>query len=263
MIKFARNRVVIMKPIFKWFSLVILYIFFLAACSSVTTDPSETYKGESPQQIFKTGKESLQEKSYSEAIKRFEALDIQYPYGEETERAQLYLIYAYYMKEDYPLSSAAAERFIRLHPLNPFVDYAYYMRGIADFYQNMGVLERLFSVDLATRDITQIQKSYHDFSLLTTRFPASRYTPSGHQYMVYLRNVLADQELHIAQFYYDRKAYIAAVDRASSVVAHYQGAPKVIDALILLTKSYQQLGLNKEAQEALLVLRYNYPNINV
>lgn len=247
-----------------WLSLlmIVLVTGLLSACVS-TISPSDAYKGESAAQIYQRGKEAMEERNYSEAIKRFEALEVQYPYGEETEQGQLYIIYAYYMKEEYALSAAAADRFIRLHPTNPNVDYAYYMRGVANYYQNLGLLERFFAIDLAKRDLAQIKKSYVDFTELTTRFPNSRYAPAAHQYMVYLRNVLADHELHIAEYYYERKAYMAAANRASDVVAHYQGAPAVVDALVLMAKSYHQLKLTKLEQDTLLVLRYNYPNIVV
>lgn len=233
-------------------------MFFLAACST-TPGASEAYKDETPQQIYQHGKTALQDKSYTESIKRFEALDVQYPFGTETENAQLYLIYAYYMKEDYAMSVSAADRFIRLHPTNPHVDYAYYVRGIADYYQNLGIIERLFKIDLATRDLTQIEKSYNDFDELTTRFPRSYYTPPANQYMVYLRNLMADHELEIAQYYYDRKAYLAAANRASNVVAHYEGAPAVTHALVLMVYAYHQLGATQSEKEALAVLRYNDP----
>lgn len=235
---------------------------FLAACSTAT-DPADMYAGEPPAQIFKVGKSSLQDKGYNEAIKRFEALDVQYPFDRVTDDAQLYLIYAYYMKEEYTMAVAAADRYIRLHPVSPNVDYAFYMRGVANYYQNLGIIERLFAIDLATRDLTQIQQSYNDFSVLVARFPNSRYTPSAHQYMIYLRNVMAAHELHIAQYYYSRKAYVAAASRASDLVAHYQGAPTVVDALVLMAKSYHQLHMTKLEQDTLAVLHYNYPNVSV
>jgi outer membrane protein assembly factor BamD len=150
-----------------------------------------------------------------------------------------------------------------LHPAYEHVDYAYFMRGMSDFYKNMGILERVFTVDLSTRDLTQIRKSYFDFSELTEHFPNSVYTPPAHQYMIYLRNLLASHALDTAQFYYDRKAYLAAANRASNVVAHYEGAPAVGDALALMAKSYHKLGMKKEEQDALLVLKYNYPNRTV
>lgn len=241
---------------------ILALVALLSACAA-TTDPSEAYKGESPQEIYHKGKEALQDKSYAEAIKRFEALDVQYPLGAETESAQFYLIYAYYMKEEYALSAAAADRFIRLHPDYPHVDYAYYMRGMANYYQNLGFIERIFAVDLATRDLTQIRKSYYDFSALTQRFPGSQYAPAAHQYMIYLRNILADHELHVAEYYYNRKAYVAAANRASNLVAHYQGAPAVEQGLVVMAKSYHALGMQRNEDEALRVLRYNYPNAKV
>ena len=234
----------------------------LASCSA-TTEPSEAYKNETPQQIYQRGKSSLQDKGYSEAVKRFEALDVQYPFDADTENAQLYLIYAYYMKEDYPLASAEADRFIRIHPTNPHIDYAYYMRGLSNYYQNLGFFERFFMVDLATRDTSQLQKAYVDFNQLIHRFPNSRYVPSAHQYLIYLRNILAAHEEQVAEYYYQRKAYVASANRAADVVAHYQGAPAVKDALILMVKSYHQIGETKLEQDALTVLKYNYPNAMV
>jgi outer membrane protein assembly factor BamD len=231
------------------------------ACST-TADLSEAYKGETPKDIYAKGRAALQDKSYNEAVKRFEALDIQYPFGVETENAQLYLIYAYYMKEDYTLASGAAERFIRLHPTNRHVDYAYYMRGLSDYYQNLGIIERLFTVDLATRDLTQIQKSYQDFNELIFRFPSSPYVPSAHQYLIYLRNMLANHELQTAEYYYNRKAYVAAANRGSGVVAHFQGSDAVLGALTLMAKSYHQLGEKQLEQDTLRILKYNYPNIH-
>ena len=236
--------------------IVIPMTFFLFACGT-TIGPSEAYKDETPKQIYDRGKSALQSKNYSEAIKRFEALDVQYPFGVETEEAQFYLIYAYYMKDEYPLAVAEADRFIRMHPTNPHIDYAYYLRGLSHYYQNMGTLERFFATDLATRDLVQIQQSYRDFSELVFRFPNSEYTPAAHQYMVYLRNLLANHELQVAQYYYDRKAYIAALNRASSLVAHYQGAPAVIEGLKIMAKSYHELGLLRQEQDTIRVLQYN------
>jgi outer membrane protein assembly factor BamD len=237
-------------------------MLFLSACAT-STDPADAYKGESSHQIYVRGVEALKDRSYTEATKRFEALDVQYPFGQETESAQLYLIYSYYMKEEYTLAVTAADRYIRLHPTGPHVDYAYYMRGVSNYYQNMGAIEKMFAIDLATRDLTQMQKSYADFNELVTRFPRSQYAPAAHQYMVYLRNVMADHELHIAQYYYNRRAYVAAADRASDLVAHYQGAPTVVDGLVLMVKAYHQLHETKLEQDALAVLRYNYPNVSV
>ena len=238
--------------------LIALIALWLSACST-TKDASEAYQNETPNQIYSEGVKALRKGDYSEATKRFEALEVQYPLGNNTETSQLYIIYAYYNKEEYVMASAAADRFIRTYSANPYVDYAYYMRGLADFYQNMGFLERAFSIDLAERDLTPIKKTYTDFSELTERFPESPYTPAAHQYLVYLRNILAKHELNIANYYYIRKAYVASANRASEVVKHYQGAEYIPDALVLMVKSYRQLHLELPEQQAMAVLEYNFP----
>ncbi len=231
----------------------------LSACSTVT-DPAETYKGETPQHIFAQGEVSLRDKNYSEAVKRFEALEVQYPLESYTQTAELHIIYAYYMNGDYASAQASADRFIHSYPTSPHIDYAYYMLGLSNYYQNLGVFERVFTVDLATRDLAQVKKSFDDFSTVVHSYPNSAYAPASHQYMVYLRNVMADHELQVAQYYFSRKAYVAAANRASDVVKGYQGAPVVPDALVLMIKSYRALHLKQSEDEATRVLRYNYPN---
>jgi outer membrane protein assembly factor BamD len=134
------------------------------------------------------------------------------------------------------------------------------MLGLANYYQNLGLFERIFAVDLATRDTTQIKRSYIDFSQVVTLYPSSQYAPAAYQYMIYLRNTLANHELEVAQFYFSRQAYVAAANRASVIVRNYQGAPVVPDALVLMVKSYRVLHLVADEKETLDVLQYNYPN---
>ncbi len=231
----------------------------LAGCSS-TVDPAEAYKGESAQQIFQKGETALRDKSYSEAIKRFEALDAQYPYEANTETAQLHIIYAYYMTGDYASAEAAADRYVHAYPTSPHADYAYYMRGLSNYFQNMGVFEKLFAVDFATRDLSQVKKSYADFAQVVQLYPNGYYAPSAHQYMIYLRNILANHELEVAQYYYSHAAYVAAADRANNVVRQFQGAPAVPKALVIMVKSYRYLHVTKAENDAMQVLQYNYPN---
>lgn len=226
---------------------------------STTNDPAEAYKGETADQIFNRGEEALRDKNYQEAVKRFEALDVQYPYSRHTEIAELHMIYAYYMTSDYASTESAAERFIHAHPMSPHNDYAYYLSGLSNYYQNMGVFERLFAVDFATRDLSQIKKSYANFAEIVRAYPTSHYAPAARQYMVYLRNVLADHELEVAEYYYDRRAYVAAANRANIVVRHYEESPAVPKALVLMVKSYRKLHLVENEKETLDVLEYNYP----
>ncbi len=240
-------------------SAILLSFLVVSACSS-TTDPAEAYKGETADQIYQGGESALRDKNYTEAIKRFEALDVQYPFGRDTETAELHIIYAYYMNSDYVSAEAAADRYIHSHPTSPNADYAYYMKGLSDFYQNLGVFERIFSVDYSTRDLTQVKKSYNDFAQLINQYPRSYYAPAAHQYMIYLRNVLANHQFEVAHFYYDREAYVASANRAGTVVQNYQGSPRVPDALVMMAKSYHQLQMRAQEEEVIRVLQYNYPN---
>ncbi len=241
------------------FSIFTLLTSFMTACST-TTDPADAYKGETATQIFQGGEDALRDRSYAEATKRFEALDVQYPFGRDTETAQLHIIYAYYKNSDYLSAETAADRFIHTHPTSAHVDYAYYMRGLANYYQNLGVFERLFSVDYATRDLTQVKKSFNDFSQLEQQFPQSPYASAAHQYMIYLRDVLANHQLEVAQFYFNRQAYVAAANRAGVVVENYQGAAVVPDALVMMAKSYHQLHQTQLEAQTIQVIQYNYPN---
>lgn len=237
-------------------------VFTLASCST-TFDPAVAYKNETSTQIFDQGEKNLRDKSYSNAIKRFEALDVQYPFGHETETAQLHLIYAYYMSSDYPSAEAAATRFIHAHPTNPHLAYVYYLRGLSSFYQNLGVFERLFAIDLATRDLSQVQQAYGDFQTIVETYPHSPYAAAAYQYTVYLRNLLANHEYEVAQYYFSRHAYIAAANRANNVVQHYQGAPAVPKALILMARSYRAMHLVQNEQDVMRILEINYPNSNI
>ncbi len=247
------------SSVFHLLFLFTVLLFVLAGCSTAT-DPAEMYKGESGEQIFRKGEEALRKKDYSEAIKRFEALDAQYPFGRNAQVAQLHIIYAYYMKDEFLSAETAADRYIHTYPASPHVDYAYFMRGLSNYYQNLGILERAFSVNYATRDLTQIKKSYNDFAQLARGFPNSRYAPAARQYMIYLRNILANHQMHVAEYYYSRQAYVASANRANMLVRHYQGSPDMPAALVMMVKSYRHLHLDQNARDALRVLNYNYPN---
>lgn len=231
----------------------------LASCAS-KIGPAEAYKGETPRQIFEAGEQDMVKGDYTEAIKRFEALDVQYPVEAEAELAEVHLIYAYYRKEEYQMAVAAADRFIRVHPMSQYTDYAYLMKGLSDYYQNQGALDRIFAVDLAKRDVAPVKKAYADFSMIVERFPNSRYAPAAYQYMIYYRNLLARHQLQLAQFYYERKAYVATINRAELVIKHYEGSPSVPQALVLMKKSYRELHYTKQENEMLALLEYNYPN---
>ncbi|WP_245756782.1 outer membrane protein assembly factor BamD [Candidatus Rickettsiella isopodorum] len=245
--------------IFK-FILVSFILAMLSACASHSNDPFIAFKGQTVNQIYQNAKESLLDRNFSQAIKSYEALDVLYPFNRYAEKAQLELIYAYYKDGDAPSAKAAAERFIHLYPHSQHIDYAYYMQAMADMDQDRGWYLRYVPIDLSLRDPGTMRLGYQEFAELIRLFPDSRYVPDARQRMIYLRNLFASYELHIADYYFHRKAYVAAANRANEIIQRYQGAPEVKKALIIMIKSYRILGLEGLASQSLAVFRLNYPD---
>jgi outer membrane protein assembly factor BamD len=241
---------------------VVACVLMLTACASdkVVQDPAAKFKGLPEKSIYQGAERSLLEGDFPSAIKGFEALDALYPFGQYAQKAQLDSIYAYYETGDVPSTLATADHYIHLYPMGKHVDYAYYMRGIAEFYENHGPLETYFPVDYSQRDVTPLRQAFLDFSRLVYRFPHSVYTPDARLRMVYIRNILAQHELEIAHFYYERMAYVAAANRANDVVDHFQQSRAIPGALVLMAESYIKLKDKPSAIRSLTVLRTNFPN---
>lgn len=235
-------------------------IFMLAGCST-EFDPADAYKNLSAKEIYEQGKKNLDDGYYADATQYFETYDARYPFGDDIDQVQLNIIYTYYKKNETGSSLAAADRFIHLHPISDHVDYAYYMRGLSNYISNIGMLEKYLPIDLSSRDLTSAKKSFLDFSELVHRFPKSKYTPDAKQHMVFLRNVLATHEYEVALFYFKHEAYVASADRANDIIRHYQGAPIVPQAMVLMIKSYHKLGLEELAMQATKVLELNVSKI--
>ena len=236
--------------------LSILSLLLLSACASMETDETASWTVE---QFYQTAKEALDDGDYATAIDYYTRLEARYPYGRYAQQAQLETIYAHY-KDNEPASAvAAADRFIKLHPRHPSVDYAYYLRGLATYDQGEGALERLFPQDRAQRDPASLRESFNYFKELVTRFPNSRYTPDAIQRMTELRNNLARHELVAADYYLRRGSYLAAVNRAKYVLENYQRSTAVPDALVMMVKAYRLMGLEDLANDALRVLELNHP----
>lgn len=232
----------------------------IAGCSSTTKDPAVIYQNQSEAQIFHEGEISLAKGRYAVAVQQFEALDALYPFGPNDEQAELDLMYVYYQTEDMASAAATANRFIRLYPRSEHADYAYYMKGLADFNQNRGWLQRFFPTDLAQRDPGTTKQAFDDFNHLLQYFPDSVYAPDARQRMVYLRNLFAQYEVEVGQYYFNRGAYVAAANRGAYVLQHYQGTLAVQNALGLMAQSYRNMGMNDLAVQTLQTLAINYPN---
>lgn len=232
----------------------------LMSCSKAQQDPYRDYRKYTSAQLFYNGEYALYKENYEKAVKNLEALDAIYPFGPDSQQAQLDIIYAYHLDNDDASAVAAADRYVRLYPRGEHVDYAYYMRGLIGFSEGLTWLQRLSNVDPAPRDISSLRQSYGAFSMLSQYFPDSTYTPNAELRMRYIRNLMARRELIIANFYMQRKAYVAAINRASYVIEHYQGSPQVIDALGVMVKAYRALGLTKLANQSYDLLASNYPD---
>lgn len=243
----------------------ILKIFFacllltsLVACKS--EDPGAiAFKNYTAKQLLSEGEQALEKHNYSDAIKRFEALDALYPFDPEAQQGQIDAIYAYYQSDDYPSTLAAADRYIHLYPGGDHTDYAYYMKGLVNFERDRNWMQKLYSSNPQQLDLSNLHQSFVDFNELIKLFPNSIYVKDAQKRMYYIRNLFAEHELTIAKFYYERKAYIAAANRASEIVRHYEGTPQVVAALKIMVNSYRALGAEKQANDALRVLQTNFP----
>lgn len=243
--------------------IVCVFISILVnGCATQDRSPSEIYKGHTAEQLYKGAEHALVQGNYKSAIQYYQALDALYPFGIYGERAHLHILYAYHMDKDEASAEAAALRFIRLYPRSPYVDYAYYMKGITNFEPSKATLWSFIPVDESKRALGEAQKSYRDFATLVHQFPNSIYTSDARQRMVYLRNLMAAYEYHVALFYFEHKAYVAAINRAETVFHDYFQAPAVIPALGIMAQSYGALGLPEQKEMALSLLALNFPDSN-
>ncbi|MES2365257.1 MAG: outer membrane protein assembly factor BamD [Pseudomonadota bacterium] len=240
-------------------SLLVLLVVLLAGCGLLPKTVDET-QGWSAQRLYSEAKDQLNSGGYEKAIKYFETLEARYPYGRYAQQAQLEVAYAYY-KDNEPASAiAACDRFIKLHPEHPNVDYAYYLRGLANFTEDQGLLGRIGDQDMTDRDPKAAGESFDSFQQLVTRFPNSKYAPDALARMKYLVDALASHEVHVALYYYKRGAYVAASNRAQYAIEHYPNSPAIEQALAILVKSYDKMGINDLRDDALRVLQKNFPN---
>ena len=223
-------------------------------------DEDEEVAETSEQVLYRSAQSSLRSGNYTSAIAKLDALETRFPFGSYAEQAQLELIYAQFMAYDQDAAIRAADRFIRLHPQHANVDYAYYLRGLAQFESGRGYIDRIAAAEVANRDMSTVEAAFADFNQLVLRYPNSSYAPDAQQRMIYLRNLLAEAELAIADFYMRRGGFIAAANRARYVVENYPGAPATPDALVIIIEANHRLGLTDTANDALRILAANYPN---
>ena len=240
-------------------SLLLATTLTVAGCGLLPEVKDET-AGWSAQRLYTEAKDNLNSGNYERAVKLFETLESRYPFGRYAQQAQLEVAYAYY-KDNEPISAvAAADRFIKLHPNHPNVDYAYYLKGLANFNDDLGLLGNLVNQDLSERDPKAARDAFLAFKELVTRFPDSKYAADSTARMKYLVNALANNEVHVAKYYLKRQAWVAAANRAKEVLNTYPEAPALEEALAIMVVAYDKLKLTDLRDDAQRVLMLNFPN---
>jgi outer membrane protein assembly factor BamD len=231
----------------------------LGGCGILPEVKDET-AGWSAQKLYSEAKDNLDEGNYERAVKLFESLESRYPFGRYAQQAQLEVAYAYY-KDNEPISAiAACDRFIKLHPNHPNVDYAYYLKGLANFNEDLGLLGGLIEQDMSERDPRAARDAFLAFKELVTRFPNSIYAADATARMKYLVNALARNEIYAAKYYMKREAWVAAANRAKEVLKTYPDAPATEEALAIMVVSYDKLKLTDLRDDAQRVMQLNFPN---
>lgn len=240
-------------------SLLALLLALLGSACGLLPDQIDETASWSANKLYTEAKEAVSEGAYDKAIKYFEKLEARYPYGRYAQQAQLEVAYAYYRQDEKASAIAACERFIRLHPNHPNVDYAYYLKGLSNFNADLGVMGHVSMQDPTERDPKAAREAFEAFKELVAKYPESKYAEDSAQRMKYLVNALASHEVHVAHYYMRRGAYIAAANRAQFALKTYPSAPANEEGLFIMVKAYDAMGLNDLRDDAERVMRHNFP----
>ena len=229
----------------------------LGGCAS--TKPVDETAGWSPNKLYAEAMDERNSGNFEKAVTLFEKLEGRAAGTPLAQQAQLEKAYAHFKAGEQAQAIATLDRFIKLHPASPALDYALYLKGIVNFNDNLGLFGFISRQDLSERDQKAAKVSFESFKELVERFPDSRYTPDARLRMTYIVNSLAQSEVHVARYYYNRGAYVAAINRAQLAIADYRGVPASEEALFILMKSYEALKMDSQAQDARRVLEANFP----
>ncbi len=233
-----------------WLSLV------LAGCSSKPIDPTSSW---SPNKLYAEARDEARSGAYDKAIPMFEKLEGRAAGTPLAQQAQLEKAYAQYKGGEQAQAIATLDRFIKLHPASPALDYALYLKGLVNFNDNLGLLGSISRQDLSERDQKAAKESFESFKELANRFPESRYTPDARARMGYTVNSLAQSEVHVARYYYSRGAYVAAINRAQTAIADYRDVPALEEAAYIVYKSYDALGMTQLRDDTRRIIEKTYP----
>ena len=237
-----------------------ILLLLLGGCGLFDGEGRDEFAGlTTEEQFYRRAVGQLNAQNFRGAISTYQALESRFPFGQFATQAQIELVYAYYRNNDLEATRSAADRFIRLHPEDPNIDYAYYMKGLASFTADRSIIDRFLPTDPSKRDPGEARASFAEFAQLVALYPDSPYAADARARMIFLRNSLAAYEIHVANYYLQRRAYIAALNRGKYVVENFQGTPAVADGMAVMVESYLRLGLDELADTSLALLRENYP----
>jgi outer membrane protein assembly factor BamD len=229
----------------------------LAGCAS---DAKEIDRNKSAAKLYEEAREEAAAGAYDRAAKLYERLEGVAAGTLLAQQAQLERAYLLYRQQETAQALSTIERFLKLHPTSPAADYAYYLQGVVNFNDDLGLFGKLTSLDLSERDQQASRDAYQSFRQVIERFPESRYVPDARQRMIYIVNSLASYEVHVARYYFQRGAYVAAANRAQQAVQDYRDVQAIEEALAVMASSYDKLGLAQLRDDTNRVLQKNYPN---
>ncbi|HYA76797.1 MAG TPA: outer membrane protein assembly factor BamD [Burkholderiaceae bacterium] len=248
------------KPLSSWRPLglvAVTLVALLAACAGVEKDPTAKWDAD---RLYNEARTQLQAGAWSKARELYEKLEARYPFGRYAQQAEIEIAYCYYKEGETADAISATDRFLKLNPTSPNADYIYYLRGLINFIEPPVLLGRLIGYRVSERDPKALRESFEAFKELLSRFPSSRYRDDALLRLSFLRDALADHEVRVADYYYRRGAYLAAINRAQGALREYQGAPSLEHALGIMLHSYERLGMLDLRAGTERVLRANYPN---
>jgi outer membrane protein assembly factor BamD len=237
-----------------------LLLILLAAWLSGCASNEEQTEIQNITEAYQTAQRAVANKNYRKGIQIFEAIQARYPFSDLSRQIQLELMYAYYRSGAEEQAIETADTFMRENPINPRVDYALYIKGLAYYESDPGFMERWFRKDITKRPPKGVELAYSSLRRLVERFPASQYAPDAEQRMIYIKNRLADYENHVADYYLRRGAYVAAVARCKDAIEKYNGAAGNQQSLQIMAEAYEKLGLDDLAADTRRVIAANYPS---
>lgn len=235
-----------------------LILFFLTtilfACAGADKDETAGY---SAKELYEEAQTNINSAEFQSAVKNLESLEARYPFDPYAKQAQLEIAYAYYKFEELDQAKSAVDRFARLHPRDPHMDYVYYLKGLIDFNRGQGLLDAWFPRQPSRHDPAVLEQAFSNFSTLVSRYPDSIYAGDAYQRMIYLRNQMAEKEIQIAEFYIERKSWLSSAKRAKAVITKYPNTIWTKRALEIMLLSYQKLELTELAADTQKIIDYN------